>query len=148
MAAEMKGLASVTLGKQTALMLAAVAVQRFGSTATTLTYILLCVWAMKGARSSLQALSLGWLVWMLNPGLFPAVGGGGALKWSVLAVASFSVSARWLGKRPHLPRPVVALSAFLIVCAIGALAKSPFLAVSVIESPFIWSRRGGHSACL
>lgn len=115
-----------------------VAVQRFGPEAGPLTYLAFSAWALVGPRQAIQALTLSWLVGVLNPGVAgdpsPAILG---LRWLVLAAAAirvvlaslaFSISVR------RMPEYAVWLLGFSLVALGNALMQEPVAMVSVYKT--------------
>jgi hypothetical protein len=112
-------------------------------------YACLAVWAMRGPRSAIQALSLTYLLLFLNPALFPQSGIDLALRWVVFLIAAGQIISSFSRAKLPLPPVVGALFVFCCTVLVGSVVSSfaPITSVFKIISfmlgalfVFLWSR--------
>jgi hypothetical protein len=122
------------IGRYLLAMAAIIGFQLLGPEAATITYVGLAAWALRGAGSSIQALTLAWLVTFLNPAIFPGSDHALILRWLVVGTAFGRVTLNVLmALAPTVPSPIVPLLAFVAVAAAASVVTSHILSISVFR---------------
>lgn len=90
----------------------------FGAPLHAALFLVFALWALRGPRQSLEALSLSCLATFLNPGIYTLSNSGEVLRWGVLLASFFSVSLRFiLLKQIKFPKTWWWLLGFVLVAA-------------------------------
>ena len=96
----------------------------------TLAYVILALWALRGAKCALQALALSLLITMSNPALIEDV--GNVLRWIVVLSAAGRILVDTL-RYKKIPQSVGVLILFFLVAFMLSLSTSYEAVLSVIK---------------
>lgn len=95
---------------------------------------LLVLYATKGVKESIEALSLSYLIGYLNPGIFDFPSGVLMLRWLILFTAFGRVIFTLMFSEKHvLPKPINSLLYFTMICITLTIAASFQPMVSLIK---------------
>lgn len=108
-------------------------IQIFGNIVTTISYILLCIYAMKNSKSAIKSLALGVILTFLNPGLFPGSNYSYFLRWVLLFSAAGRIYFNWLISYRTIPKWLVYLFIFSMTSALSSLVNSYAIYVSLVK---------------
>ncbi len=107
-------------------------IQIFGNIVTTISYILLCIYAMKNSKSAIKSLALGVILTFSNTSLFPGSSYGYLLKWVLMFCAAGRVYFTYLfSYKKTIPKWFIYLFIFSIFSAIFSLMNSYSISVSL-----------------
>ncbi len=88
-----------------------------GASAHTTVYFILVAWSLGGPRRSIEALTLSWLLNVLNPGIYNLSPYAGILRWVILATSFASVAVGFFRYRECISKTVYWVWAFAFVAA-------------------------------
>ncbi|MCS3634862.1 hypothetical protein GGP57_002195 [Salinibacter ruber] len=104
-----------------------------GEAGYVISYVALMVWALLGPRRAVEALTLAWLLQMLNPELFSIPEARNILRWGVLMCSSVTALIFLLKRDMPVPKVIKAHFYFLLGVSIFSVFKSPIPLVSVLK---------------
>ncbi len=96
-------------------------------------FIALALYALRGSKQTIQALTLTWLLLFLNKGLFPEVGGAAGLRWIVLLAGAIAVARDTQSQRRSFPAVGIAILVFSCVVLITSAIVSNYPVVSIFK---------------
>ncbi len=93
-------------------------------------YILICIWALFGAKQAIKGLTINYVILLLNPVVFKLPGEVSGLRWLVLFIAGLRVM-------PLVSRRVlyslISLLLFYLVVVVLAWMESPSFLISILK---------------
>jgi len=95
-----------------------------GGIVTTLTLMGLCIWALRGPKHAIQALSLSWLIAFLNPGIFINLEIKIILRWLILLAAFGRVVMHLIQHRLRASKEIIILLLFFLTTLLFSVIKS------------------------
>lgn len=111
-----------------------IAFQLFGSTARTIVYLSLGLWALNSPLGAIQALTLTWVTTYLNPGIFEGSELDLVLRWLVLICAALRVSVELTLRRDRgLTLPIFWLFLFAGFATAVSIARSYAVEISLLR---------------
>jgi hypothetical protein len=78
-------------------------------------YILLAVWALKGPKESIQALTFSWLLGFLNPAIFSTGDSYLTMRWGILGTTLLRLFYSLIVKKREIPKEIIYLLLFFFV---------------------------------
>ncbi len=108
------------------------AAQRVSGTLQTLTFAVLILWALRGPKQTIQALSFSWLLAFLNPGIFPSSGSVTIYRWVLIFGGFARVVFEVLRRRPRVIKEIL----YFLPFAVGIAVLSVFYSYEPIISLF------------
>jgi hypothetical protein len=105
----------------------------FGTIGQSVAFALLILWSLRGARYTIEALTLAALLSGLNSGIFPEAQPHEALRFAILPVAMISNAIRIRLRRESFTLPLIALVLFAVAVVFISLNASYFPSGSIVR---------------